>query len=187
MKKCKCGCGRITSVAKQNNQRIGWIKGQHIDFINGHWPRFRHGENHPNWKGGKTVRWNREYTMCPPHKRADMHGYVQTSILVAEEKLGFPLPEGTQVHHIDGNKRNDDPINLLVLENNRCHMRIHRWQRAYAACGHAQWRKCKYCRKYDDPKNMYIAPDRIRGYHKDCKNEYERKRCAKKTAERWAI
>lgn len=44
--------------------------------------------------------------------------------VVAEEKLGRPLEEGEIVHHIDGNKFNNDPDNLQVMTQSE-HARIH--------------------------------------------------------------
>ena len=35
--------------------------------------------------------------------------------LVAEEKLGRPLRKEEVVHHIDGDYKNNDPNNLMVL------------------------------------------------------------------------
>lgn len=33
---CECGCGQITSIAKSNNARFGYVKGQHVRFMRGH-------------------------------------------------------------------------------------------------------------------------------------------------------
>jgi len=44
---------------------------------------------------------------------------------VAEETLGRPLKKGEVVHHIDGNKQNNSPENLLVLPSQAEHARIH--------------------------------------------------------------
>lgn len=38
-----------------------------------------------------------------------------THRIVAEQKLGRSLKKGEVVHHIDGNKRNNDPSNLMVI------------------------------------------------------------------------
>ena len=38
-----------------------------------------------------------------------------THRIVAEQKLGRSLKKGEIVHHIDGNKRNNDPSNLIVM------------------------------------------------------------------------
>lgn len=48
-----------------------------------------------------------------------------THRVVAEEKLGRPLFPGEIVHHIDGNKRNNDPENLAVLSSQSVHAQIH--------------------------------------------------------------
>lgn len=45
---------------------------------------------------------------------------------IAEQKIGRPLRQGEIVHHIDGDKRNNSPENLEVLENQREHLLIHR-------------------------------------------------------------
>lgn len=47
-----------------------------------------------------------------------------THRLVAEEMLGRPLEKGEVVHHIDGNKRNNDPSNLMVMSQSD-HCRLH--------------------------------------------------------------
>ena len=45
--------------------------------------------------------------------------------LIAEQKLGRPLRPGEVVHHIDENKRNNDPENLEVLPNQSVHAKLH--------------------------------------------------------------
>lgn len=47
-----------------------------------------------------------------------------THRIVAEQILGRPLKEGEIVHHIDGNKRNNDPSNLMVMTQSE-HCRLH--------------------------------------------------------------
>lgn len=48
-----------------------------------------------------------------------------THRVIAEMAIGRPLKYGEIVHHIDGNKRNNDPSNLVVLENQAEHARLH--------------------------------------------------------------
>src|SRR5882672_3785136 len=96
-------------------------------------------------------------------------------ILVAEKALGKPLPKGANVHHIDANRMNNDPRNLVVCPSKSYHWLIEMRGRAYDACGHADWVKCRYCGQYDNPKNMFIrnnpgrkAEGHPEGWHKLC-------------------
>ena len=54
-------------------------------------------------RGGKKIRYNR---------------------LIAMTVLGITLTDGMDVHHIDGNKLNNDPSNLMVLSH-ADHARLH--------------------------------------------------------------
>ena len=47
-----------------------------------------------------------------------------THRMVAEQALGRPLEKNEIVHHIDGNKRNNDPSNLMVMTQSE-HCRLH--------------------------------------------------------------
>lgn len=48
-----------------------------------------------------------------------------THRVVAERMLGRPLRPGEVVHHIDGNKRNNDPENLMVFPSQKEHAAWH--------------------------------------------------------------
>lgn len=48
-----------------------------------------------------------------------------THRIVAEQKLGRPLRPGEVVHHIDGNKRNNHPDNLMIFASQIEHAKWH--------------------------------------------------------------
>jgi len=81
-----------------------------------------------------------------PQKRI-YHGYVQyldddgewqyEHRRVAEEKVGGQIHKGRVVHHIDGNRQNNDPKNLRVMpasKHKRMHKRI-RWAKKHKRRG----------------------------------------------------
>lgn len=63
----------------------------------------------------------------PDHPHARENGYVYEHILVAENKLGRFLTDNEVVHHIDENKLNNSPDNLMVFSSPSEHMKYH-WE-----------------------------------------------------------
>jgi len=191
---CQCGCGEKTRIASRTRPECGWIKGFPIRFIHGHnkptlgkphsltsiqkmkeshlrtCPR---GERHYFWNGGQSKKHGLYLEVRnPTHPRADSRGYVPKHILIAEKRLGKALPEGVIVHHFP--KYPSD--SLVICENIAYHRLIHRRQTAYFTSGHASWRKCTYCKKYDAPENLYVRPNRSDAYHIECELYHQRQR-----------
>jgi hypothetical protein len=50
--------------------------------------------------------------------------------------------------------------------------------RALDACGHADWRLCKYCKQYGDPATMHVTSAVV--YHRPCAARESRQRRAAK-------
>ena len=104
-------------------------------------------------------------------------------VIIAETALGRELPKNAVVHHIDGNGRNNEKSNLLICPSEEYHQLLHLRKRAFEARGNPTWRKCPFCKIWDDPETMIAVgdiPTRNKRYcHRKCKADYERKRKAK--------
>lgn len=97
-------------------------------------------------------------------------------VLIVERAIGHSLPPKAEVHHIDGNKQNNTPSNLVVCPNRAYHKLLHKRQEAKAACGKAHWLKCWICRKYGPPRYFHVTTSSDK--HKLCWNKYQRERYA---------
>jgi hypothetical protein len=121
-----CGCGEKTRIATHNDKSKGWVKGMPLKFALGH--------NLTKLNKGKTV-------SAIGNKSISSGGYVCVQvacrtrvyehILVAEKALGRKLvnlgkgnPMSEVVHHIDGNKQNNAPSNLLICTH-KYHIELH--------------------------------------------------------------
>lgn len=116
----------------------------------------------------KTERFVNGYKMIlnPEHpervKSGAMKDYVYEHRIVAEEIIGRPLRLNEDVHHLDSNRANNLPRNLLILENTQ-HKKLHNWldqhiitpkentkvqremQLNYCQCGKQIESSSKYC------------------------------------------
>ena len=168
---CACGCGEYTFIIQQENKGQERTKGEPNKFIHGHHAR---GKNHYNWENGIIESDGQGYCLvyCPEHIHATNLGYVRRSHLVVEKALGKILSRKIIVHHINSIRNDDRPKNLVVCENHAYHNLLHQRQRAFKNCGHANWLKCPFCKKYDDPENLYISPNGQKKYHKECRKKH---------------
>lgn len=83
------------------------------------------GENCANWRGGRYVN-KYGYVMIykPENPMANSRGYVREHRYVMSEHMGRYLTDEEEVHHIDGNKQNNDITNLQILSKSE-HAKLH--------------------------------------------------------------
>ena len=149
---CACGCGQRTTIANKSNAKYGWIAGKPVRFIKGHALRLL--PRSANWKGGRHNNGRYIRVWAPDHLNADARGYVYEHVLIASRALGKALPDGAEVHHWNGDKTDNRPVNLVLCQDRSYHMLLEARLRAYLACGNPNWRKCSRCKRYDAPENL---------------------------------
>lgn len=71
-------------------------------------------ENH-GWKGGRCKSGGYIRLLRPQHIKANSQGYVAEHIVVWEETHNKPLPAGWFIHHLNGIKDDNRPVNLAAL------------------------------------------------------------------------
>lgn len=87
---------------------------------------YQKGNKNPAWSGGKHLQNGYYVIFMPDHPYSDSKGFVYEHRLVAEQTIGRFLKPEEVVHHIDRNKINNDPNNLMVLKNQSEHNKLHR-------------------------------------------------------------
>jgi hypothetical protein len=87
---------------------------------------FKIGHIPANFKEGNLIN-SQGYILelCKDHPKANRHGYVQQHRLIVERHIGRYLKNEELIHHIDGNKQNNDISNLYLFESNSSHAKYH--------------------------------------------------------------
>ena len=77
---------------------------------------FKKGNKPMNWKGGRINHKGYVYIHMPDHPRASSTGYILEHRLTMEKCLGRHLESHELVHHIDGNRKNNEITNLCLTD-----------------------------------------------------------------------
>ncbi len=147
---CACGCGQRTTVPTESSYKNGRVKGVPMKYVHGH-NSYGMDRTKPGTRGYKQ------------HKRDGQR--VNEHILIAERALGKRLPTGAEVHHVNGNKRDNRPGNLVVCHDRAYHQLLHRRQEAKAACGNPSYRRCSKCKLWSPPEDLFFYRPGRSWYH----------------------
>ncbi|KKN90823.1 hypothetical protein LCGC14_0224060 [marine sediment metagenome] len=85
---------------------------------------FVSGKNHHQWKGGRVIKNGYIRVYSPEHPYRDYDRYVAAHHLIMEKKIGRYILKGEEVHHINGDKLNNN-IDNLFLSTKREHAALH--------------------------------------------------------------
>ena len=126
MRFCKCGCETLIRAYGKNNKEVYYVFGHSPQMAKGETNsgsyKIGHpgisGDKAPNWRGGVSLMRNGYLQIRVDGRRVYLHR------LIAEQKEGRLLTPKEQVHHIDHDKLNNSPDNLVVLTPEQ-HARYH--------------------------------------------------------------
>lgn len=86
--------------------------------------RLRIGDKNGSWKGGRTVSRGYIYVHILDHPHARKN-YIAEHRLVVEQQIGRYLLPKEEVHHLERNKKDNTPSNLIAFINKSAHLRFH--------------------------------------------------------------
>lgn len=99
-------------------------------------------------------------------------------VRVVEGVLGKAIPPGAKVHHVNRNRSDNRPSNLVLCQDDAHHRLIHNRMSAVENGYPPHFRKCPYCKTYDDPVNLYVNGTMNR--HVACIKAYDKARYERK-------
>lgn len=162
---CQCGCGGRTRPCAQTDTTRGIVRGEPRRFLPGH--------------------HTRTLTCKEPYGRRVGRRLQRVHVLIVEQVLGKPLPEGAHVHHLNGDTADNRHANLVACQDAAYHNLLHARARALAACGHAGWKRCRFCKTWAPTSELMDCRPRWRWpqwAHRSCYNTAQRPRQARRRA-----
>jgi hypothetical protein len=107
----------------------------------------------------------------PDHPRASA-GCVAEHVLLAEQALGRYLPDGAEVHHVDGNVTNNTGSNLVICQDKAYHKLLHYRAKVLRAGGNPNTdkfcRDCQICKPLEKFNRM--AQNKSTGRQSVCRD-----------------
>jgi hypothetical protein len=118
---CK-NCGKhviaYRSLAAQRNNPPGFCSLKCLG-------EYQRGNNNPAWNGGRHLQAGYYVVFSPDHPNSDCKGFVYEHRLIMEEKIGRHLNSEEVVHHINHDKTDNSPENLMLFGSQSEHLEYH--------------------------------------------------------------
>jgi hypothetical protein len=137
---CMCGCGAQTVIAEETRIKSGIVRGCPMRYLKGHRP-FKAREQHHSWKGGRLLNRGHVLLYLPDDPRANSRGYVPERRIVWEKATGLTQKPNDYIHHLNGDKTDNRPENLIALSKHQ-QLKAHARENAKRGAA-ARWSKAR--------------------------------------------
>ncbi len=165
---CECGCGQPTKMFTENDAKRGRVKGKYARYIKGH--NLRRGNNH-----GFSVANGGYVEIRSKNGRKRHHRHVM------EQALGRKLKPNEVVHHIDHDRTNNEPENLMIFQSHAEHNDYHKAElRSNLPEGHKKCPRCGIVKSLDGFYKHNRRGYGVSSHCKDCRSKYEQERWVKR-------
>lgn len=148
---CLCGCNTEINI----RNKLGLL----ARFVKGHNSRLIKGKNRYNWKNGICKDHKYLSVLKPDHHKATSRGRVLQHRLVYEEYYNCCLLFYTEIHHINGDTKDNRIENLQPLYKSQ-HIKLEKtksFNRNCLLCGINESRDYKNNNHWNKYKNGYIC------------------------------